>query len=212
MAYPAVTDSDSGRPLRAVHARASEDEQLGLLYRASLDALLVVDDARRIVRVNDAAERLYRLPADEIIGRQLDEFSPPEHFGILVDLWSQFESDGVQEGHYEVLRGDGSRTMVEYRAIRDFGRGQHLIAVRQIAGSGGLKAQLWARRAQMGLSPRELQVLQHVAEGRSAPEIADELFVSPGTVKTHLKNIYGKLGARDRASAVALALRRGLIE
>jgi two-component system nitrate/nitrite response regulator NarL len=62
------------------------------------------------------------------------------------------------------------------------------------------------------LSKREQEVLVHVAEGRSAPEIADLLYLSPTTVKGHLQSLYEKLGVSDRAAAVAEAMRRGLIE
>jgi DNA-binding CsgD family transcriptional regulator len=187
-------------------------DQVQLISQTVLDAIVVVDDQRRLVRVNRSAIRVYRTPIERLLQSRLDDFSPPEHAGILSDLWGKFESDGTQWGHYEIIRADGTRGMVEYRAYWDFGDGEHLIALREIAGRAGLEGELWARRARVGLSPRELQVLQLVAEGRSAPEIGELLFVSAGTVKTHLKNIYGKLGARDRASAVAEALRRGLIE
>jgi DNA-binding CsgD family transcriptional regulator len=61
------------------------------------------------------------------------------------------------------------------------------------------------------LSERELQVLRLAAEGNSGPDIAEVLVISPSTVKTHFENIYEKLGVSDRASAVAQALRTGLI-
>ena len=70
-------------------------------------------------------------------------------------------------------------------------------------------------RAQPGrvlLTPREIQVLQLVAAGASAPEIAVQLFVTPATVRTHLKNTFEKLGVNDRASAVAEGMRRGLLD
>jgi DNA-binding NarL/FixJ family response regulator len=60
------------------------------------------------------------------------------------------------------------------------------------------------------LSKRELEVLGLVAAGRTNREAAADLFISEATVKTHLLNIYGKLGVGDRASAVAEAYRRGL--
>ena len=50
------------------------------------------------------------------------------------------------------------------------------------------------------------------AAGNTGPQIAGELFVALATVKTHLQNIYEKLGVSDRAAAVALALRTGLID
>jgi non-specific serine/threonine protein kinase len=61
------------------------------------------------------------------------------------------------------------------------------------------------------LSPREMDVLRLLVEGRSAPEIAVELFISPRTVTTHVSNILGKLGVETRAAAVAVALRSGLV-
>jgi methanogenic corrinoid protein MtbC1/DNA-binding CsgD family transcriptional regulator len=62
------------------------------------------------------------------------------------------------------------------------------------------------------LTARELEVLQLSATGRRRRQIADELTLSEGTVKTHLEHIYRKLGIHDRASAVGQALRQGLIE
>jgi two-component system, NarL family, nitrate/nitrite response regulator NarL len=62
------------------------------------------------------------------------------------------------------------------------------------------------------LTPREREVLRLTADGLSAPEIGDRLYLSPATVKTHLQHLYGKLGVSDRAAAVAEAMRRGLLE
>ena len=62
------------------------------------------------------------------------------------------------------------------------------------------------------LTPRELQVLEFLAEGRSSKEIANFLAISEATVKGHLKNLYDKLGASDRAHAVAIALRQRIID
>ncbi|MFI8293975.1 response regulator [Streptomyces sp. NPDC085614] len=61
------------------------------------------------------------------------------------------------------------------------------------------------------LSGREREVLELVAKGTSNREIAAELFISEATVKTHLTHIYGKLGVKDRAAAVASAYDRGIL-
>ena len=63
-----------------------------------------------------------------------------------------------------------------------------------------------------GLTVREREILGHIAAGRSAPEIAKLLFLSPATVKSHLSAMYEKLGVSERAAAVAEAMRRGLLE
>ena len=62
-----------------------------------------------------------------------------------------------------------------------------------------------------GLSPRELEILGLLVDGRSSPAIAEQLFISPRTVTTHVTNIFNKLGVNSRAAAVALALRQGLV-
>ncbi len=61
------------------------------------------------------------------------------------------------------------------------------------------------------LTERELDVLRLLSHGGSTKEIAQSLVVSEETVKSHLARIYQKLGVGDRTSAVALALRRGLV-
>lgn len=62
-----------------------------------------------------------------------------------------------------------------------------------------------------GVSAREVEVLQLIAEGASPPEVAQALFISVKTVKNHLSSIYEKLEARDRTQAVLKGLRMGII-
>jgi DNA-binding NarL/FixJ family response regulator len=62
------------------------------------------------------------------------------------------------------------------------------------------------------LTSREIDVLRHVIEGNRNRDIAERLFVSEHTVKTHLKHILGKLGASDRTHAITIAARRGIIQ
>jgi DNA-binding NarL/FixJ family response regulator len=62
------------------------------------------------------------------------------------------------------------------------------------------------------LTPRELGVLQQLAGGNRNKDIAERLFITEETVKVHVKHIMEKLGARDRTDAVAIALRRGIIQ
>jgi DNA-binding NarL/FixJ family response regulator len=62
------------------------------------------------------------------------------------------------------------------------------------------------------LSKRETEILQKVAYGATTKEVARDLDISPHTVKTHLERIFEKLGANDRAQAVAIAIRSGIVE
>jgi DNA-binding NarL/FixJ family response regulator len=62
------------------------------------------------------------------------------------------------------------------------------------------------------LTAREIEVLRHLAGGNRNRDIADRLFISEETVKVHVKHIMEKLGAADRTQAVAIAIRRGIIQ
>ena len=61
------------------------------------------------------------------------------------------------------------------------------------------------------LSKREREILQKVADGATTRQVATDLGISPHTVKTHLERIFEKLGANDRAQAVAIAIRTGIV-
>ena len=61
-----------------------------------------------------------------------------------------------------------------------------------------------------GLTQREAEILTLIAQGLTNPEIADRLFLSTHTVKSHINRIFSKTGSRDRAAAIGYAHRRGL--
>ena len=71
---------------------------------------------------------------------------------------------------------------------------------------GNAKAQ-----AALGISPRELAVLHEIAAGRSNKEIAEQLHVSPNTVKTHVANLFEKLDASRRTEAINKARELGIV-
>lgn len=64
---------------------------------------------------------------------------------------------------------------------------------------------------QEALTPSEAKILQEIVAGKSNKEIAYNLKISENTVKTHIKNIFDKLGVSDRTTAATLAIRRGLV-
>jgi DNA-binding NarL/FixJ family response regulator len=74
-----------------------------------------------------------------------------------------------------------------------------------------VKARLDERAAQPTLTPREIQVMELVSEGRRNKEIASRLGISEETVQVHLKNIFAKLKVSERTAAVNVALRRGIV-
>ena len=90
-------------------------------------------------------------------------------------------------------------------------------AIRQVhAGKKRIPAQIAARLAEHlsdeDLTSREVEVLRNVADGNRNRDIGERLFISEDTVKVHIKHIMEKLGASDRTQAVAIGLRRGIIQ
>jgi DNA-binding CsgD family transcriptional regulator len=116
-------------------------------------------------------------------------------------------------GQAEVVGGDGSRTAVQWAASSEVVTGRRLVLVVV------LSASRWGPRFRREpdsavsvaapLTPRERDVVRLIAAGATGPEIADELHVTPHTVRTHARNAMAKVGARSRAHLVAIVLAEG---
>jgi DNA-binding NarL/FixJ family response regulator len=102
------------------------------------------------------------------------------------------------------------------QAVRDVSHGQRLVtpslATRLITEFDGLGRRPGRRTEPPRLTPREVEVLRHVAEGASNRVIAGRLGIAENTVKNHVRNILEKLRLHSRAEAVVYALREQLLE
>lgn len=117
--------------------------------------------------------------------------------------------EAVAAGAEAYLSKDADREQI-CATIQAVARGETVLAPEIQA---GIAQEIRSRGGDRpALSPREREVLALVAEGRSAPDIGEALYLSPATVKGHLQALYDKLGVSDRAAAVAEAMRRGLLE
>jgi DNA-binding NarL/FixJ family response regulator len=112
----------------------------------------------------------------------------------------------VEAGATGYLLKDAPREEL-FRAIRAAAQGKPLLAPEVAAHL--MERVRWP--SEEVLSGRETEVLELVAKGKSNRDIAGELWISEATVKSHLLRIYDKLGAADRASAVAAAMKRGIL-
>ena len=118
--------------------------------------------------------------------------------------------EAIRAGAYSYVSKDAGRREI-CEAIAGVARGETVLTKNMQA---ALVGHVRGRQAEDRpvLTSREREVLVFLADGSSAPQIAEKLYLSPATVKTHLANLYGKLGVSDRAAAVAEAMRRGLLE
>jgi len=166
---------------------SNSDRSLRLLCQTAREAFVVVDDDRRYVHVNESAAKLFGASADELVGRRIGDFTPPELLPALERIWADFERNGAMHGPYEMARGDGSRVLIEYRGLRNFAPGRHLLAAVEIAAPqvkvAGVRLNMRDNGA--SLTAREREVLQLAARGNSTREIAEVLSLSSATVKTH---------------------------
>ena len=104
--------------------------------------------------------------------------------------------------HGYLLQNAGVEQLL--RAVRALGRGMHYL-------SADLSHRVADSSSRIGLTGRETDVLQLLAQGLCNKSIARELGIGAGTVKTHVKGLCDKLGATARTHAVVLAMRRGLV-
>lgn len=122
---------------------------------------------------------------------------------------------------YEALRIGASGFLLKdapadelVRAVRVVAAGEALLApsiTRRLIAEVTARRERRATSSELGsLTPREREVLELVAEGKSNAEIAAALFVTEQTVKTHVSGLLGKLGLRDRAQAVVYAYENGV--
>jgi DNA-binding NarL/FixJ family response regulator len=148
-----------------------------------------------------------RMPELDGVGaiKEIRELDPHAHIVVL----TTFDGDediyrAIKAGAKGYLLKDTAREAL-MECIRKVHSGETCIPPT-------LAAKLAERVSGEALSAREIEVLQRIAAGKSNKEIGAELFISEGTVKTHVKSIFGKLDVVSRTEAVATATRRGLIQ
>lgn len=148
-----------------------------------------------------------RMPELDGVGaiKEIREHNPDAHIVVL----TTFDGD---EDIYRAIKAGAKGYL-----LKDSAREALMECIRRVhAGETCIPPTLAAKLAERvsgeALSAREIEVLQRIAAGKSNKEIGAELFISEGTVKTHVKSIFSKLDVVSRTEAVATATRRGLIQ
>jgi PAS domain S-box-containing protein len=192
--------------------------QSALLAHAAEEApvaVFVVDADTKCLAANEAASELVGFTRDELLGRRLSDLALPRD-GSMPD-----EAPQLLEAGITLLRHkDGSAVVVRYY-VKNLAVGkvplQVVIMVLRRVLSGDVTPQEIGGHAQRSrdgtsLSERELEILTLLADGHDNLAIARDLFLSIDTVKSYIRRVLQKLGARSRTHAVALAFRRGLLD
>lgn len=210
----AVYELDGGLVRRVLaFATLAEAEEVAARSRAAsfnavfdnaLEPILLVDDGWRFAEANDAAEALFARRRDDLVGASVTDFLDPSSVPAWEEAWRRLLAEGQAHGRVRLLtRGGGAAATLDFWASTYYVLDRHVLLFRA---SG---AQL--PPSDPVLTPREREVFQLLAEGLTAPAIADRLFLSPATVRTHVQNGIAKLGAKTRIEAIAIALSTGEI-
>jgi DNA-binding CsgD family transcriptional regulator len=192
--------------------------------------MALVDRDRTFVAANDAAVDLYQRPREEIVGSRATIGMPGVDRAIADATWESFMRTGELYGETVVRVAGGRPLRVTFAAhatkVDEEWRGLFVIVSAVVEPNGeqliaGLRA--GARpapsrhttansgRSQKRLTTREREIVEHVALGRSTPQIAADLNLSPATVRSHVRNAMVKSGAHTRAQLVALVLTNGQV-
>jgi DNA-binding CsgD family transcriptional regulator/DNA-binding transcriptional MerR regulator len=179
-------------------------------FERTLVPMLVADDQRQYVGANQAACLLLRMSRDEILRLRIDDLSPSDARDETARLWAAFLQDGTQSGTFELALPDNGRLRVDYSAKAHVAPGRHLSLFSFPASKPARRSTATPRR-RSALSEREREVLTLVASGERGHSIADALGITPATVERHVRHCLAKLGAKNRAHAIAIGLERGEI-
>ena len=181
----------------------------------SLNPVLVADDERCYVDANTAASLFLRLPVEEICKLRIDDLTPPHRRARLDAMWSRFldgelSSESGQMVPWDLQMPDGAVVAADLKSTPYFQPGRHL-AIIVFPPLRARDQRADDRKAPRGtvLTAREREILTLVALGKTGIEIADQLFLAPATVATHVTNALIKLNARNRAHGIAIALQTG---
>jgi DNA-binding NarL/FixJ family response regulator len=191
----------------------NQPAQLDRVFARSPVPLVLMDESRRFRHANAAACLTLRLSRGDLLSRRGHDIVLPFAMTTFETAWAHLCDAGqVAVDALALEGGDRAPVTVAARGIAEAMPGLYLAGFAPASLSGEELA-LFPDDLQPAapLTRRELELLQLAADGLCGPMIADELVLSRATVRTHFQNIYGKLDVRDRAGAVAKAMRLGLI-
>jgi ATP/maltotriose-dependent transcriptional regulator MalT len=203
-----------GLSAEAVLAARGDARRLQRLFVRSNVPMVLVDCERRYVDANRSARLWFRLTRDELRTYALGELAPADQLQDIEREWARLLEAGCLAGQHVAVKPDGSRINVTYYALARVLPELHVVVFAPADWPIDELATIEQDGSEPAaqLTPREIEVLTLAADGLGGKELAEELVLSPGTVNTHFKHIYEKLGAPNRAAAVAKAMRLGLIE
>ncbi len=182
------------------------EELFWLVFDRTSNAIFVLDDERRIVAVNRAALSLLGRRREDLVGTSMLATMRSADRAEALRNWQAFRASGEYFGRRALVRANGSGVEIDFAARLAHVRGQQVAIYVALPGPRSQPTRSSAIAGELLLTAREREVITHVALGEETDQIAEALYISPTTVRTHVRNAMVKLGAHTRAQLVAIVL------
>jgi DNA-binding CsgD family transcriptional regulator len=181
------------------------DNEFRSLFDEDPSPIVLLEDTSLLADVNPAACKLLGDERAHLLGRPLADFLTHEGAEDWGRVWDALRLAGRASGRLTLAGGDEEPRQLAFWASAHYSPGRELALLR-MSRAGATTGQTAL------LTRREQEIFQMLANGMNAPQIAENLFLSPLTVRTHVQNGMNRLGANTRVQAIALAMARGEIE
>jgi DNA-binding NarL/FixJ family response regulator len=191
--------------------------RLRRIYETTQVPMVWLDNERRYRHANVPSRLFLRRTLPEFQAFRADDLVPREHLAELEEMWQTLLAEGRAAGTVHIRLPDGIPMDVDYCGVANLLPGSHLFVFmptrwpEEEMPQPGQPPTGTPEPTRSRLTPREREVMTLIASGAEIATIAEELTLSTHTVKTHVRHALSRLGARNRAHAIAIALQEGEI-
>jgi len=214
-----VVVADDQRAIREALAMVLDNQSDISVVGTAADGAEAVSLARECAA--DVVLMDLRMPGTDGVSatRQLKESDPSVKVVVLTTFADDASiQDALQAGAIGYLTKDAGHLQIAL-AVRSAAAGQtvldpavHEALLRSSAHGPATSTEQTALESSDGLTPREVEVLRGIVEGRSNAEIAGDMYISETTVKSHINHLFAKIHVRSRAEAVRYGYEHGLAD
>jgi PAS domain S-box-containing protein len=201
-----------------------QEDTFRALVENSPDGVVILSSELEVIYENPSAARILGYESGEFVGKDvLEPIHPDDMYKAAHGLTKMIQTPGVTSSSRLQLRmrhKDGTwrvidavaNNLLHHPAVKGI-----IVAIREISrrfrdeGAWAEAAAASAMAKEYHLTESEHRILTLIAEGQSNPQIAEQLVISPSTVRFHVSSILRKLGVTSRTEAAAIAVRRHLV-
>lgn len=220
---PAEGDQTSGEA--HIAPPAGWEKLFRIAFRGSDSPMMLLTEGRIVLAINPAFSRALGYASSSIVNSQADASLAPTMRAEVRSDWAILARTGKLRTHRLWRHQRGGYSQVEID-LHSAALGARILVLCVVTGvepphdlpattgqeAGEPRREADAHQGGSALTKRELEVVTHISLGRRLPEIAAQLFISPATVRSHVRNAMTKTKARTQAQLVAVAITEKMID